>query len=323
MNSEVFHVPNGAGWRLDIERFYDAKRLDKSRRPLVMIPGYAMNTFILSYHPDGTSMVSYLVEQGFEVWTANLRGQGGSRRLRGPRKHGFRDLALVDFPGVRDFVLANTLTQARTIDVVGCSLGATVLFAYLGHHPAQHGIGSMITVGGPLRWNRVHPLVRTLLSSPALAGSLPIFGTRQLAGAALPLLAQRAPFLLSVYMNPKNIDLSAAAELVKTVDDPNMHLTRQIAHWIRNRDLVVDGLNITHSLLDVDIPMMAVVANQDGIVPPEAVLSVFDHIGSKQAEVLRVGTREVPFAHADMFISRDVSREVFEPMATWLERQYS
>lgn len=322
MNSEVFSVPNGAGWCLDIKRFYDVHHLDKSRRPLVMIPGYAMNTFILSYHPAGTSMVQYLVDQGFEVWTANLRGQGGSRRLRGPRKHGFRELALIDFPGVRDFVLAQTLTDAQAIDVVGCSLGATVLFAYLGHHVEQHGIGSLITVGGPLRWNRVHPLVRGLLASPGLAGAVPVLGTRHLARAALPLLAQRAPFLLSVYMNPQNIDLSAAAELVKTVDDPNTHLTRQIAHWIRNRDLVVDGLNITHALHDVDIPVMAVVANQDGIVPPEAVLSVFDHIGSKSTEILRVGTPEVPFAHADMFVSRDVSTQVFEPMAVWLESQY-
>ncbi|MBA2664430.1 MAG: alpha/beta fold hydrolase [Bradymonadaceae bacterium] len=321
MKSEVFHTPNAAGWNLEIRRFSDPARLDKSRRPIVMIPGYCMNTFILSYHPAGTSMVHYLVEHGFEVWTANLRGQGGSRRIQGPRKYGFRELALVDFPRVRDFVLANTATEAKIFDAVGCSLGATVLFAYLGHNPEQHGIGSLVTVGGPLRWNRVHPLVRALLSSPSLAGSVPVFGTRQLARAVLPAL-QKAPFLLSLYMNPKLVDLSAADELVKTIDDPSSHLTRQIAHWVRNRDLVVGGLNITHALHPVQTPTMVILANQDGIVPPEAALSVFDHIGSTDNEILRVGTPEVPYAHADMFISKDADKNVFEPMANWLVRHY-
>src|SRR5690606_12788895 len=98
----------------------------------------------------------------------------------------------------------------------------------------------------------------------------------------------------SLYMNPKIIDLSAADELVKTIDDPSSHLTRQIAHWIRNRDLVVDGLDVTRALRKVKNPLMCILANQDGIVTPESALSVFDHIGSHEVDLLRVGTRQVP-----------------------------
>ncbi|MFU8806740.1 MAG: alpha/beta fold hydrolase, partial [Bradymonadaceae bacterium] len=264
---DVFRPHNRAGWQLEIKRFVNPGTLVPGRRPVLMIPGYCMNTFILSYHPRGMSMVAYLVDQGFEVWTANLRGQGDSKRRGGDRRYGFQDLALVDFPVVRDLVLNETRTDALEFDAVGCSLGASVLYAYIAHHQKSHHIGALVNIGGPLRWNTVHPLVRGILASPTLAGAVRVRGTRHMARAFIP-LAQRVPALLALYLNPDIIDLSAAGELVKTIDDPSTHLNRQIAHWVRNKDLVVDGLNITHSLSTIDIPLLCILASHDGIVPP-------------------------------------------------------
>lgn len=322
MQIDVFRLNNGQGWDLQLKRFVDPERLVEGRRPVMMIPGYCMNTFILSYHPGGTSMVSHLVDEGFEVWTANLRGQGDSkRRWPGVEDHGFKELALVDLPAVRDKALTESLLSPDAIDLVGCSLGATVIYAYLGHHPDDHQVGSVISIGGPLRWNRSHPLVRLVLSSPRLAGALPVRGTRQMAKLALP-VAKRFPKLLQLYLNSEIIDMSAADELIKTIDDPSRRLTRQIAHWLKARDLVVDGLNISQALYDVEVPVMCVLANQDGIVPPQAALSVLDHIGSRQTRVVRVGDQRYPHAHADLFISHGAKESVFEPMATWLAERY-
>src|SRR5690554_4425151 len=322
MQIDVFRLNNGQGWDLQLKRFVDPERLVPGRRPVMMIPGYCMNTFILSYHPGGTSMVSHLVDRGFEVWTANLRGQGESRRRwPGGEDHGFKELALIDLPAVRDKALTESLLQADAIDLVGCSLGATVIYAYLAHHPTDHQVGSVISIGGPLRWNRSHPLVRLVLSSPALAGALPIRGTRQMAKMMLP-VARRFPKMLQLYLNAELIDISAADELVKTIDDPTRRLTRQIAHWLKARDLVVGGLNISQGLYDVDVPLMCVLANQDGIVPPASALSVLDHIGSRHTEVVRVGDTRYPHAHADLFVSRGAQESVFEPMARWLGERY-
>lgn len=322
MNIERFTPDNRHGWQLDVKRYSDPGRLVPGRRPIVMVPGYCMNTFILGFHPRGRSMVEHLVHEGFEVWTANLRGQGGSLRQGGSENYGFQDLSLVDIPRVRDLVLEHSASaQTGAIDVVGCSLGATMLYAYLAHNPRNHGIGSMVAIGGPLRWHRVHPLVRVVFGSPAVAGSLKVRGTRELARLALP-VAQRVPALLSLYLNPKQCDLSQIDQLIQTIDDPNAHLNRQIAHWLRQRDLVVAGTNISQALGQVDVSLMCILANQDGVVPPESALSVIDHIGTREVEILKVGTPRTPYAHADLFISDEAEQRVFGPLGRFLASRY-
>jgi len=164
-------VDNRAGWELDLKQFIDPARHDPTRRPIVMVPGYAMNTFILSYHPGGTSMVEYLTRDGFEVWTTNLRGQGDSE-ARGPMtRYGMRELSLHDVPRVFEYVLDRTESSTARLDAVGCSLGASFLYAYLAHHRHEHPVGSLVSIGGPLRWNQTHPLMKLMFRSARVAGS--------------------------------------------------------------------------------------------------------------------------------------------------------
>jgi pimeloyl-ACP methyl ester carboxylesterase len=317
MDVQTFYEDNAAGWLLEIKRHVDRERLDTDESPVVMIPGYCMNTFVLGYHPSDVSMVEYLVAEGFEVWTANLRGQGGSLRRGGSRRFGFRELALVDVPLVVDRVLRSTHTTSDAVHAIGCSLGASVLCAYVAHRRPAHRLQTMVALGGPIRWVRAHPLLRIAFRSPKWAGRVPIRGTRKLARRALPLL-QKMPWVLSIYMNPNMIDLTAADQLVKTVDDPIPYLNRQIAHWVTDGDLVVDGLNICEALVGLELPTLCVVANQDGIVPVETALSLGEFVAEPYFSVLRVGDEKRWFAHADLFINELARPWVFSPMSEWL-----
>lgn len=323
MQRQSFEVDNGAGWRLALTRFSSPTALDPARRPVVMVPGYAMNSFILSFHPSGASMIGYLVERGFEVWTTDLRAQGASSRTTGPRPlhlgdpFGLGELALDDLPVMLDRIREETAATVDGLDAVGCSLGATMLYAYLAHHPQDHGLGSMIALGGPLRWDAVHPALKLAFASPRVAGLLPFAGTRALARAALPLV-KHAPGLLSIYMNARQIDLSRADELVKTVEDPVPYINRQVARWVRAKDLVVRGVNTTEALRGLDLDVLCVLANEDGIVPAAAARSVRGIVGPGRVEVLEVGTPERWYAHADLFIGPQAQGEVFEPMRRWL-----
>ena len=316
---EVRYIDNHDGWKLELRRYVNLDRLDRSRRPVLMVPGYAMNSFILGFHPGGLGIAQHLAQAGLEVWTVNLRGQGGARAQGAPARYGLAELTLVDLPAAIAAVGEHTHTEAESVDLIGCSLGGSLVFAYLAHHPEDHGVGAVVSMGGPLRWDKVHPVLKAAFTSGRLAGAVPVRRTRELARRVLP-VAKRVPSLMSIYMNTSQVDLSAADQLVNTVDDPVPWINRQMARWIRDRDLIVRGINVSERLPDVKVPILTVVANQDGIVPAATALSVRDVLGSDQVDVLNVGDDERWYAHADLFIGRHAHDEVFTPIVTWLDR---
>ncbi|MBX3125450.1 MAG: alpha/beta fold hydrolase [Polyangiaceae bacterium] len=315
------HWPRSSGFALDLRRYVAQGGHLRQRRPVLLVPGYCMNTTPLTFHPSGPSLIEFLVARGFEVWTSNLRGQGESRSEGGTRDVGFRVLALEDLASALRHVREHTETGADRVDVVGCSLGGTYVFAYLAHHPEDHGIGSVVGIGAPLSWSSAHPLMRFAFGSPALTRRLHISGTRRAASLVLPFIAKRAPRLLSMYMNTSIVDLSRADELVKTVEDPIAKLNSEIARWVESGDLFVAGINVTKALGRIDRPLLCVVANRDGIVPPQAARSALDAFGSAERHELAVGDDQTWFAHADLFISRHAETRVFAPLADWLLAQ--
>lgn len=315
-------VRTSDGWSLSLKQTFRPDRLKRSSMPVVIVPGYGMNSFIFGFHPRGRSFEAALVDGGLEVFSADLRAQGDSRPHERVRHDwGLWDLAATDLGTVFDAVLAHTRTdhrgQAGRVCVIGASLGATIMFAHAALNP-DHRVGAMVSIGGPVRWVKVHPLLRVAFASPRLVGAIPLRGTRTLAKTALPVLLARAPWLLSIYINREHVDESSLAELVKTVEDPNRHVNREIATWIREKDLVLRGVNITHALPSIQTPLLCAIANGDGIVPAETARFVLDHIGASDKRVLEVGTEATRLAHADMFISDHADAMVFGPIRDWI-----
>jgi pimeloyl-ACP methyl ester carboxylesterase len=284
------------------------------------VPGYGMNSFIFSYHPSGFSLEGYLAHAGFEVFRVDLRAQGASRSVGGGDAYGLEDLAVTDVGAALRAVVERSRTGASRADVIGASLGGTIMFAHAVLSP-HHLMGSMVAIGSPVRWVDVHPAIRLMFASPTLAGMIPFRGTRRFAGVALPLLARRAKWVLSIYMNADITDTSAAAEMVRTVEDPNRHVNRQIAHWIKDRDLILRGTNISEGLAAIRAPLLCVSARGDGVVPRRTAEFPFRAVGSPVKKLLEVGTEELYMAHADLFISRESEARVFEPLAAWLDEQ--
>ncbi len=315
--SERF-VDTHDGWSLHLRRTVSPAHLDASTPPLLIVPGYGMNSFIFSYHPRKTSMERWLAEAGFEVWAMNLRSQGDSRsRGRSPGAVSLASYADVDLPAALACVQAASRTNGGGgVTLIGCSLGGTVVYSYLALRGGA-GVANVITMGAPLVWKDVHPLLRVAFASPALAGAISFSGTRSLVSRSLPLLL-RAPSLLSLYMNTQTIDVEHMGEMTRTVEDPDASVNREIAHWIRARDLTVRGVNVTRALAEVALPLFVVLSNRDGIVPETVAMSARHAWGGPDVEVLRVGSDENWYAHANLFIANDAPTLVFEPMIRWL-----
>jgi len=317
MNQKTHYVPNKDGWELALKQTYDANRLEPGRRPIAIVPGYGMNAFIFGFHPTGVPMETYWAQEGFEVWSLNLRAQGGSRRLGGSRTYGFYDAGVTDLTCAFDYIVEHTQTRTDRVDGIGVSLGGTYLYVYLAFLQKKNRLGALVSMGAPLRWEDPHPILKHLTHFPNLLGQMKFRGTRRLAQVALPVL-KHIPSFLNLYMHTDIIDTSKMGEMVHTVEDPNPELNESIAGWIQAKDLFVEDLNMTDRLSRADNPLLIVLANADGIVPEGTTLSAYHTMASPVKDVLRVGTEAVPIAHADLFISEISQEWVFEPIAQWL-----
>ena len=317
MPLEQYLVDNHAGWRLSMSRRRPVGDAPHAARPVLIVPGYGMNSYIFGFHPRGPSMIDCLSARGLEVWTVDLRGQGRSIRARGNNRYGLADLAIEDLGTAIAHILANTKTGATTLDIIGCSLGTALAFAHVTAVPSAP-VHALVSMAGVVTWKGVHPVVRFAFGSPRLVGLMRIRNTRRLARIALPLITKIAPSLLSVYLNERSTDLSQAEKLVQTVEDPHPIINREIAEWIKRGDLVVRGVNVSKKLPELTHPFFCVVANDDGIVLPATSRHTYDVIGSEKKELLVVGDPEQPIAHADLFLFTGAQERVFAPIADFL-----
>ena len=317
MAAEQYLVDNRAGWRLAMSRTRPTGGAPHAARPVLIVPGYGMNSYIFGFHPRGPSMVDCFSARGLETWTVDLRGQGRSIRARGNNRYGLADLAIEDLGAAIAHVLANTQTGASTVDIIGCSLGTALAFAHVASVPTAP-VHALVSMAGLVTWKGAHPLVRFAFGSPRLVGLMRLRNTRQLARFALPVVAKVAPSLLSVYLNHQSTDLSQASKMVQTVEDPHPVINREIAQWIKRGDLVIRGVNVSQKLPELKNPFFCVVANDDGIVLPVTSRHTYDVIGSETKRLLLVGDPEQPIAHADLFLCNGAQERIFAPVADFL-----
>ncbi len=317
LDIRFFHVDDREGWKLAVRRYRDPETYDPSRRPVAILPGYGMNSFIFTYHPEGPSMAEFFARKGFEFWTVDLRAQGDSIADGGSPSYRMEDAGVTDLGVVVHHILDHTGSEQDRVDLLGCSLGATYIYIHLGMVP-EHRVGSVVAIGGPLRWTGGHPAIRLAFSSPKLAGLVPFWGTGLLAELALPIIGKHAPWLLSFYLRAEHVDLEKAKVFTRTIEDPVPAVNEQIARYINQGDLIIDGVNITEEVGAFTGPFLCVFSNADGIVNRESALSGFDKVGSKTKEILELGTDTIKMAHADVYLSRHTHELMFEPVSEWL-----
>ena len=313
-------LPNHDGWNLQLRQARHRTRYNPALAPIAIIPGYGMNSFLFGFHPRGTSMELCLAEAGFEIWSLNLRAQGGSRATSPDAEPpSFAAFAGVDLPAAIEFITRNSASPGHPISLIGCSLGGTIGYTYLALHPQQSRVGALVTIGSPIHWDRPPLLFKLLGVRPDLIERLKLRGTRSIVRAALPLL-ERMPRLAHLYLNPAHVDLHALHELARTVENPQPRLNRELSEWLAAGTLTVRGRDIAEEVRKVTVPLLVTRANRDGIVPTDSVASVCSRWGGR-ADELVVGTPEDWYSHADLFIGNEAPAKVFAPIAAWLSER--
>src|SRR6185295_17956422 len=115
---------------------------------------------------------------------------------RGNKRYGLAELAVEDIGASIAHALANTQTGAKTVDLVGCSLGTALAFAHVALVP-DAPVHALVSMAGLVTWKEAHPIVKLAFGSPRLIWLMRMSNTRRFARIALPLLSRVAPSLLS------------------------------------------------------------------------------------------------------------------------------
>lgn len=310
-------VNNNDGWELSLQKIINNKKYNQSLSPALFIPGYGMNSFIFNYHPNGKSLAQYVADKGFEVWMINFRQMGKSRCYDEKREENYSllDIARYDLRYTIEFIKENSKAFRRDIHFLSCSLGASIGFIYFAFY-GEKDIRSFTNLGGPLRWIKIHPFIRAAFISSTIMKNLKFKKSRELAKRFLPLISKTP--LLSIYLHSEHIDMSKVEEFTQTVEDPNRFINAEISIWMKKRDLLYEGKNITEEFKKFTKPLLCVIANSDGIVPPETVRFPLTIASSRIKDELIVGNDEIRFAHADLYISSFAQGMFFRPFSEWL-----
>lgn len=310
-------IDNSDGWDLACERLINTRTFNPHFSPALFIPGYGMNAFIFNYHPNGKSLAQYVADRGFEVWMINFRQMGRSRCYDHTREEEYSllDIAKHDLNSTIRFITDNTSSKRGDIHFLSCSLGASIGFIYFAFFKEEK-IRSFTNLGGPLRWIRIHPVIRMAFYSPTIMRNLKFRRSREVAKRLLPLIG-RTP-LLSIYLHSKHIDMSKVDEFIQTVEDPNRFINAEISEWMKKKDLIFEGKNITAEFARFTKPLLCLIANSDGIVPPETVRYPLSVARSSIRDEIVVGNESIKFAHADLYISIHAQKMFFEPFSDWL-----
>lgn len=281
--------------------------------PVLFVPGYGMNSHIFHHHPSGPSFAAVLRSQGFDPWSVDLRGTSSSRPPTRRARVRMADQAFIDLPAVLDHL--HRVTGHERVHAIGCSLGGALLYAHTGRD--EHQVDRLVTMGSPLVMTADTFPLRALSRLGPVLSRLPVKGSRRLAVAGLPLVAQLAPGALWFYMNPALIDLSRPEVLARTVEDPVPRISHQMSRWARYGSMMLDGYDVTQGLKGLDRPLMVVYAAEDGVCPPRAALTAVDATGGP-VTIRKVSHPDGPVRHADLFVARFVPTALFPDVGRFL-----
>ncbi|XP_045498207.1 lipase 3-like [Colias croceus] len=180
-------------------RVYDVVTEDGYILPLINIPGKrevvllihgivdSADTFIIR---GDKSLAITLAKAGYDVWSANMRGNRYSRRhvYLNPDKdkqfwnYSYHEMGYYDIPAIIDFILQKT--GERSLSAIGHSLGNTVFYVMGSTRPEYNEkINVLIALSPICFFNHARPPVSSLLEAiPHISDVLVRLGQEEVMG---------------------------------------------------------------------------------------------------------------------------------------------
>ncbi len=309
------------GWRLRM--YHRAPAVQRFEEPVLLCHGLASNHRNFDFDPPW-SVAHALADAGFNVFSVDWRGIGGSRGApRGvdPSDHDFDDFVRQDAPAFLREALART--GARQAFWVGHSLGGLVGYA-TAEGPSARLLAGIVSLGSPAIF--AYPsLYRDLLHIAHVLSWPRALRQRWLSFAAAPFLGYLRLPLTDVVYNPKHIPPAQQRKLAAhIVSDVGRRLLLQFEEWLECGAFRSYGGRVDYraGLANIQVPLLIAGGSSDRLAPVEVVKEVFDHAGSEDKTLLIFGTDSgdaLDYGHGDLIFGAGAPTEVYPRIVDWLQ----
>ena len=316
-------VRTGDACRIALYR-YPADR-KRHETPVLLCHGLAANRLNFDLGP-AVSLARYLQENGFDVWSVDLRGRGNSGRGANGYTHSGAPYSFDDY--VRQDAVAairhiRSETGASQVHWIGHSMGGLVLYGVLQGEEAE-SIASGVAIASPATFAHARriPLAYFLFHGLRY---LPRIHLRFLAAGLAPLLARiRLPWE-GIFLNRDNAEVTPMERaLCHLVSDISRGEILQLLDWMKGREFrSYDKMHsYEENLGHIRQPLFLIAGARDLLVPLKSVAAAFDRISSKRKEFLVLGReqgQQEDYGHGDLLMGKNSNREVFPRILQWLE----
>jgi pimeloyl-ACP methyl ester carboxylesterase len=317
------------GWTLALHRYRVQTLAPRRRLPVVLCHGLGSNRHSFDV-PRGPSLARFLAGHGYDVWSLELRGAGGSARpgLLNSLRWEWTFQHYVRFDAPAGLSLVRDVTGAAEVHWVGHSLGGMVAYALLAGTGAP--IASAATLAAPAI--TVHKLpeipgAKVFQAVLARLSRVPAGMSARL-GAPLTGLAYRLS-LFRVLYNPDNMDPAVIRRLLScALDDVPARLLLEYltAAFPHGNGAAGEAFAYEKRLGEVSAPLLLLGGAIDRICPPANLRAVHDRVGS-EVKRLRILGRDTgcqhDYGHHDLLIGKNAPAEVYAHVAAWLDEQDS
>lgn len=280
---------------------------------MLLCHGIAVNHHAMDFAVPGLSLALNLAGKGFDCFSIDLRGHGGSSREPGARRlWTLDDYLREDIPAALAAIREET--GRDQVLWVGHSQGALLGLATCALHPDR--VAGVVAVAPPGQYG-TNAALRQLarIGGKGLAGLLGI-----LARLWAPFAPTWHPRLADLAIHKANVEPEAYRLFLANATEPvNAGVVAHFARCIEaDRFRSFDGeVDYGAAFAQCRRPALFVSGDLDGLAPPRAVEDVCVRWGGPK----RYWGAGAMYGHADLLIGRRASMEVHPVIASWLEEQ--
>jgi poly(3-hydroxyalkanoate) synthetase len=320
---EIIMVTTDDGWRLPLYRHLP-KGKKRSAHPVLLCHGLTGSRFNLDSEP-GMSMAAYLADRGYDSYVVSLRGDPftslNNNADAKKNKYEFDDYIKLDLPQIIEKVKQHT--GAEKVHWIGHSMGAMIGYAYLGTRPDT--IQSSVLLGGPVFFEKMNYIFRTLLKFKALLKIFPVAFAGNLIKPLIPFQGRGIDFFIYNQTNPDNVDKPVFRRIAfNVVSNTGMQLMMQMSDFLSNNVFrSTNGIDYRARISDIEEPALVFAGPEDRVAGFENVIKGYDLLPEDNKKLI-VLSREQGFAfdygHMDMTLGKNAPREIFPRVGDWLDQ---